>query len=69
MDYSELCIYYEKLDATSSRLEKTDVLAELLKKSKNDDLKNVVSLTTEVTKMRLLKNVWWWQILQAKTWR
>jgi len=35
MKYSELCEVYEKLSATTKRLEKTDILAEFLKKLKS----------------------------------
>ena len=44
MDYSLLCSYYQTLDKTPSRLDKTAIIAELLKKSSKDDLKQIVYL-------------------------
>ena len=44
MDYSELCNYYQKLDSTTKRLEKTSILVELLKKTSVEDLKSVIYL-------------------------
>lgn len=44
MDYSELCNYYQKLDSTTKRLEKTSILVELLKKASVEDLKPVIYL-------------------------
>jgi len=44
MKYSELIDVYEKLEKTSKRLEKTDIIAELFKKSPTEDLTKVVLL-------------------------
>ena len=44
MDYSELCEYYQKLDATTKRLEKTAIMTELLKNTSASELKQVVYL-------------------------
>ncbi len=44
MDYAELCNYYQKLDSTTKRLEKTSILVELLKKTSVEDLKSVIYL-------------------------
>lgn len=44
MDYSVLAETYEKLEATSSKLSKADILSELLKKSTTEELPKVVLL-------------------------
>ena len=44
MDYSILVEIYEKLSSTTKRLEKTDIIAELLKKTSDDDLRQVILL-------------------------
>ncbi|HUR68180.1 MAG TPA: ATP-dependent DNA ligase [Candidatus Thermoplasmatota archaeon] len=44
MDYDRLCEYYERLEATTKRLEMTDILVELLKESPSD-IRPVVYLT------------------------
>ncbi len=44
MDYSELCEYYQKLDGTTKRLEKTAIMTELLRNTSASELKQVVYL-------------------------
>lgn len=44
MKYSELVEIYEKLEATTKHLEKTAIIEEILKKAKDDDLKDIVYL-------------------------
>lgn len=44
MDYSLLTDYYERLEAVSSKLKKTEILAELFKKSQAEELPKVVLL-------------------------
>lgn len=44
MLYSELASVYEKLEATTKRLEKKDIIAEFLKKCSEKDLENVMYL-------------------------
>jgi len=44
MEYSVLADYYEKLEAASSKLKKTEILAELFKKCSADELSQVVLL-------------------------
>ena len=44
MKYSELVEVYEKLEKTSSKLAKTDILAELFRKTPDEDLDKVVLL-------------------------
>ncbi len=44
MDYLKLVEFYEKLDSTTKRLEKTYIVSELLKETKLDDLKQVIYL-------------------------
>ncbi len=44
MDYSELVKLYDDLVGTAKRLEKTEIIANFLKKTENDDLENVISL-------------------------
>src|SRR5881296_3265823 len=44
MDYSVLAEYYEKLESISSKLAKTDILAELFKKTPSEELPKVVLL-------------------------
>lgn len=44
MEYELLAEYYEKLESTSSKLEKTDILAELLSKTETELLLKVVLL-------------------------
>lgn len=44
MDYARLCEYYERLEATTKRLEMTDILVELLREA-DGDLRAVVYLT------------------------
>lgn len=46
MDYSLLADYYEKLEAVSSKLKKTEILAELFKKSETQVLPEVVLLVS-----------------------
>lgn len=44
MDYERLCDYYERLEATTKRLEMTDILVELLREA-GGDIRPVVYLT------------------------
>ena len=44
MDYERLCDFYERLEATTKRLEMTDILVELLREA-GDDARPVVYLT------------------------
>ncbi len=44
MDYKELVEYYEKLESTSKRLEKTFMISELLKKTPEEDLPYIIQL-------------------------
>src|SRR2546422_7469072 len=44
MDYSILANYYEKLESVSSKLTKTDILAELFEKTPHEELPKVVLL-------------------------
>jgi len=44
MDYSLLSEYYERLESVSSKLKKTEILAELFKKTPTEELGNVVLL-------------------------
>ncbi len=44
MKYSELCEIYEKLEGTSKRLEKTEILSEFLKKLKKEKNKEIIYL-------------------------
>lgn len=44
MDYERLCDYYDRLEATTKRLEMTDILVELLRES-GEDIRRVVYLT------------------------
>lgn len=44
MKYKELAEYYEKLEATSKRLDKTYILADLLKKAPGPELETIVLL-------------------------
>ncbi|MFP4111462.1 MAG: ATP-dependent DNA ligase [Candidatus Woesearchaeota archaeon] len=44
MDYSELADHYEKIENTSKRLEKTALIADILKKTSKDDKKRIVLL-------------------------
>src|SRR3989442_10261138 len=44
MDYSILANYYEKLESVSSKLTKTDILAELFEKTPTEELSSVVLL-------------------------
>ncbi len=44
MKYSELVKSYEKLESTSKRLEKTYIISDLLKKTKREDIKQVIYL-------------------------
>ncbi len=44
MKYSQLVVYYEKLESTTKRLEKTYILAELIKKAKKQDINSVIYL-------------------------
>lgn len=44
MNYINLVEFYEKLDSTTKRLEKTYIVSELLKETKLDDLKQVIYL-------------------------
>jgi DNA ligase-1 len=45
MLFSELCFYFEKLETTSSRLALIDILSDLFKKSKGDEIDKIVYLT------------------------
>ncbi|MCW6160312.1 MAG: ATP-dependent DNA ligase [Candidatus Micrarchaeales archaeon] len=45
MLFKELASYYEKLEAVSSRLTMIDIMSELLKKAKPDEIRNVVYIT------------------------
>jgi len=45
MLFSELSSYFEKLEATSSRLALIDILSELFKKSSKDDIEKIIYLT------------------------
>lgn len=42
MDYSELVAVYERLEGTAKKLEKTDIISELLKKLKSDEELGIV---------------------------
>lgn len=44
MKFSELCAYFERIEATTKRLEKTEILAELLKKVEPGEVRVVVNL-------------------------
>jgi len=44
MDYSELAGVYERLEATQSKLEKADILAELFSRANSEDLEKIVFL-------------------------
>lgn len=44
MEYERLCEFYDRLEATTKRLEMTDILVELLKEA-DDDVQEVVYLT------------------------
>ena len=44
MDYSKLVNYYQKLEKTTKRLEKTKIVSELLKKTPEDKLETVIFL-------------------------
>jgi len=44
MKYAELVEVYEKLDSTSKRLEKTEIISKLLKKASTEELKIIVLL-------------------------
>ncbi|MFH0710960.1 MAG: ATP-dependent DNA ligase [Candidatus Aenigmatarchaeota archaeon] len=46
MDYSVLSDYYERLEAVSSKLKKTEILSELFKKTPEDELGDVVLLVS-----------------------
>ncbi len=48
MLFRELSAYYEKLDAVSSRLSMIDILSELFKKIKSDEVSNVIYITQGV---------------------
>ncbi len=48
MLFEEVSKYYEKLEATSSRLEMIDILSEMLSKAKKDEVKNLVYMTQGV---------------------
>lgn len=45
MLYSELAKIYEKLEATAKRLGKTEILSDLFKKAKSDDLQEIACLS------------------------
>ena len=45
MDYAIIADSYEKIEATTKRLEMTDLLVELLKKTPKDIISRVVYLT------------------------
>jgi len=45
MDYALIAESYEKIEATSKRLEMTDLLVDLLKKTPKDIIPKVVYLT------------------------
>lgn len=44
MLFSDLCSYFERIEATTKRLEKTEILAELLKKIEHGEVRVVVNL-------------------------
>ena len=44
MEYKELVKYYERLEETTKKLEKTDILSELFKESSSDELDLIVYL-------------------------
>lgn len=44
MLFEELCGYFERIEATSKRLEKTEILAELLKKIEHGEVRVVINL-------------------------
>lgn len=45
MEFSTLCAYFEKLEATSSRLALIDILAKLFKEAKKDEIDMIIYLT------------------------
>ena len=45
MLFSELAIYFEKLESTSSRLALIDILADLFRKSSKEDIEKIIYLT------------------------
>ena len=45
MLFSELAIYFEKLESTSSRLALIDILADLFRKSSEEDIEKIIYLT------------------------
>ncbi|MCQ3944365.1 MAG: hypothetical protein DPW11_01105 [bacterium] len=44
MLFSDLCKYFERIEATAKRLEKTEILAELLKKIEHEEVRVVINL-------------------------
>jgi len=44
MDYSILADYYERLEKVSAKLKKTEILAELFRKTETEELERVVLL-------------------------
>jgi DNA ligase-1 len=44
MDYSKLIYYYEKIESTSKRLEKTKYISELLENTKKEDIQKIIFL-------------------------
>ena len=44
MDYSNLTNTYRELEATTKRLEKTEIISELLKKTKEKELNQIIYL-------------------------
>ena len=44
MKFVELCQYFERIEATTKRLEKTEILAELLKKIELGEVRVVINL-------------------------
>lgn len=45
MKFRELCEYFERVEATSKRLEKTTILAELLKKTEGEEAAVIINLS------------------------
>ncbi len=45
MLFAELCGYFERIEATTKRLEKTEILAELLKKIELTEVRVVINLS------------------------
>lgn len=45
MTFSQLCLYFEKLEETSSRLALIDILSDLFKHASKDEIKSIIYLT------------------------